>query len=457
VPIRLRVALVFALALAIAFVLGGWLFISQLSAAMLRSTDSALAARLSQVGHDPEGETTPIGAVTPGGPAPGEYVVQVVDASGRVRRGSAHAGQASLLTAAELARARRGDITLTRAIGDQPTRLLAAPLREQDGWVAIAGVSLAASDGTLRQVTAGLLIGGAAFVIAGGIGAYWLARAALAPVERLRREAAALSEHDTGATLREPGTHDEIAALAGTMNDLLLRLRRALARQRAFVADASHELRTPFAVLHGELELAGRPGRSREELTAAVASAAEEASRLTRITDDLLLLARGDENKLSLQLERTDVTSLLARSADRARARAEAAGVTCRVEAATGLTAAVDAGRIRQAVDNLLDNALRFAPRGTQVVIRAEIAGPSLVIEVSDAGPGFPAEFLPHAFGRFRRPDQDRARSAGGAGLGLAIVQAIAAAHAGTAAAANRPEGGATITLEIPVSPESPR
>ena len=456
-PIRLRVALVFALALAIAFVLGGWLFISQLSAAMLRSTDSALAARLSQVGHDPEGETTPIAAVTPGGPAPGEYIVQVVDASGRVRRVSGHAGQASLLTAAELARARHGDITLTRAIDDQPTRVLAAPLKEQDGWVAIAGVSLAASDGTLRQVTAGLLIGGTAFVVAGGIGAYWLARAALAPVERLRREAAALSEHDTGATLREPGTHDEIAALAGTMNDLLLRLRRALARQRAFVADASHELRTPFAVLHGELELAGRPGRSREELTAAVASAAEEASRLTRITDDLLLLARGDENKLSLQLERTDITSLLARSADRARARAEAAGVTCRVEAATGLTAAVDAGRIRQAVDNLLDNALRFAPRGTQVVIHAEIAGPSLVIEVSDAGPGFPAEFLPHAVERFRRPDQDRGRSAGGAGLGLAIVQAIAVAHGGTAAAANGPEGGATIKLEIPVSPESPR
>jgi two-component system, OmpR family, sensor kinase len=455
-PIRLRVALVFALALAIAFALGGWLFVSQLSAATLRSTDSALAARLSQVSRDPEAETAPIAAVTPGAPAPGEYIVQVVDASGRVRRASAHAGQAPLLTAAELSRARRGDITLTRAIGDQPVRLLAAPFPEQDGWVGIAGVSLATSDGTLHQVTAGLLIGGTAFVILAGVGAYWLARAALAPVERLRRETAALSEDDTGATLRVPGTHDEIAALAGTMNDLLLRLRRALARQRAFVADASHDLRTPFAVLHGELELAGRPGRSREELIAAVASAAEEASRLTRITDDLLLLARGDENKLSLQLERTDVTSLLARSAQRARARAEAAGVTCRVEAANGLMAAVDAGRIRQAVDNLLDNALRFAPRGTQVVIRAEIAGPSLVIEVSDAGPGFPAEFLPHAFERFRRPDQGRARSAGGAGLGLAIVQAIAVAHGGTAAAVNRPDGGATVSLEVPASPESP-
>src|SRR5262249_25021913 len=121
--------------------------------------------------------------------------------------------------------------------------------------------------------------------------------------------------------------------------DLLARLRRALARQRAFVSDASHELRTPFAVLHGELELAGRPGRSKEELSAAVASAAEEADRLTRITDDLLLLARGDEDKLSLQVERTDIAAPLAASAERARSRAAAAGVTCQVTPPPRLTA----------------------------------------------------------------------------------------------------------------------
>jgi signal transduction histidine kinase len=203
-------------------------------------------------------------------------------------------------------------------------------------------------------------------------------------------------------------------------------------------------------VLHGELELAGRPGRSKEELTAAVASAAEEASRLTRITDDLLLLARGDEDKLSLQLAPTDLAALLARSAERASARAQAAGVTCRVDAAPGLTAVVDAGRIRQAVDNLVDNALRFAPRGTEVLISGEIVGSSLVIEIRDCGPGFPPEFLPHAFERFRRPGPDRARSAGGAGLGLAIVQAIAVAHEGRAVAGNRPEGGAVVRLELP-------
>jgi signal transduction histidine kinase len=444
--IRLRVALVFALALAIAFTLGGWLFLSQLSAAMLRTTDANLAARLSQAGSPSEDGEGPGRAITTAALAPGEYAVQIITPSGQVK--SSNTGAAPLLTAAELAQARRGRLLLNRTVEDEPGRVLAIPIGE--GRVAIAGVSLDNNNSALRQVTIGLVIGGAVFVLIAGVGAYWLARAALAPVERLRREVAALSERDAGAMLRVPGTHDEIAALAGTMNALLVRLRRALARQRAFVADASHELRTPFAVLHGELELAGRPGRSKEELSAAVASAAEEAGRLTRITDDLLLLARGDEDKLSLQPERTDIAALLAASAERARSRAAAAGVTCQVSAAPGLTAVVDAGRIRQAVDNLVDNALRFAPRGTQVVISAGITGPSLVIEVRDRGPGFPPDFLPHAFERFRRPGQDRARSAGGAGLGLAIVQAIAIAHGGRAVASNDPEGGAIVRLELP-------
>src|SRR5262249_3990642 len=203
----------------------------------------------------------------------------------------------------------------------------------------------------------------------------------------------------------------------------------------------------PFAVLRGELELAGRPGRSKEELSAAVASATAETDRLTRLTDDLLLLAKGDEDKLSLQLERTDIAPLLARRAERARSRAAAAGVTCQVSAVPDLRAVVDAGRIRQAVDNLVDNALRFAPPGSQVLISAEVAGPSLVIEVCDAGPGFPPEFLPHAFERFRRPDQGRARSAGAAALGLAIVQAIAVAHGGRSVARDRAYGGAAAGL----------
>jgi signal transduction histidine kinase len=334
--------------------------------------------------------------------------------------------------------------------------VIAAALYALGGWLFASGLSVTggesqdAYEATVSQVARELTVGGIVFVAVAALGAYWLARAALSPVERLRRQVAAVSGCDEGPALEVPGTRDEIAALAGTMNELLGRLQGALARQRAFVADASHELRTPLAVLRGELELAARPGRSRDDLAAAVGSAAAEAERLSRLTGDLLLLARSDEERLSLRLETTDMRQLLARSSEIAASRLAAAGVSCHVEAPEGMLAAVDADRIRQAVDNLLDNALRFAPRGSVIVLAARADGPDLGIEVRDDGPGFPPGFLPHAFERFRRPDTSRSRGDGGAGLGLAIVRAIAIAHGGTASAANRPGGGAEIRLRLP-------
>jgi signal transduction histidine kinase len=298
-----------------------------------------------------------------------------------------------------------------------------------------------------------LAVGGIVFTAVAGLGAYGLARAALSPVERLRRQVAAVSERGAAAgagAVEVPATRDEVAALAGTMNDLLGRLQRALARQRAFVADASHELRNPLAVLQGELELAARPGRGPAELAAAVRSAGTEAERLARLTDDLLLLARSDEDRFGLRLERTDIGALLGRSAGLAGSRLAAAGVTGRVDVPPGTYADVDPDRIRRAVDNLVGNALRFAPRGSVIVLAARTARQDLEIEVSDDGPGFPPGFLPHAFERFARPDSGRSRGDGGTGLGLAIVRAIAAAHGGVATAANKPGGGAVVTLRLP-------
>jgi hypothetical protein len=445
------VAVVFTLALASAFALLGLLLVGRLTATELGSVDAQLATQARLAGrHCPAVNGSP--ASPSSAAAPSEYV-QVIDASGQVRCKGPDTGTSPLLPLADLQQARGGQIVVTRTVDEDSLRLLAAPLRGHRGWVAVAGISQDSVNTSVSVLSGGLLIGGAAFVLAAGVGAYWLARAALSPVERMRREVAALSERDTRSIVRVPRTRDEIAALATTMNDLLGRLHLALARQRSFVADASHELRTPFAVLQAELELAGRPGRSREELASAVANAADEAGRLTRITDDLLLLASSDEERLTLRPERTEVRTLLTRAATAAGARAAAAGVSCWVDAPPELEARVDPGRLRQAVDNLIDNALRFAPAGTQILIRARISGPELVIEVRDAGPGFPAEFIPHAFERFRRPDSGRARSDGGAGLGLAIVHAIALAHGGRATARNEPDDGAVVRLELPVTP----
>ena len=447
-PIRLRLALGFAAAAAAAFAVGAWLFAATLSAAQLRVIDSQLTAQLATAARYAPGTAQP--AVTT---VPGDYLVQVVNAAGQVAGRSSDADTVPLLSPGQLDQARQFPVWVTTTTsGEEQERLRAtgAPMAGRPGWVAVAAISLETYDTTQSQVVRGLAVGGAVFTVIAGGGAYWLARAALSPVERLRRQAAAISVRGGDpAILQVPRTRDEIAALAGTMNNLLSRLRRALDTERAFAADASHELRSPLAILRGELELATRPGRSPAELTAAVRTAAEEADRLARITNDLLVLARGDAGRLELRLIETDLQDLLGRSAALA-GRLDAAGVTCRIDVPAGTRAQVDPDRVRQAVDNLLANAARFAPAGSVIVVTARKDGPDLHVEVSDDGPGFPDAFLPHAFERFSRPDGGRSRDDGGAGLGLAIVQAICAAHGGQATARNRPGGGAVVSLRLP-------
>ncbi|HEX6932654.1 MAG TPA: ATP-binding protein [Streptosporangiaceae bacterium] len=439
--IKLRVASVFTLALAVAFALGSWLLISQLHGRLISALDKAVAAQLGPYGSAPSVHSAATIEVSE------NSLVQILSRSGQVLRHRGEAGSEPLLSPAQVNFARSAGLTET--VGDEQFRFRAAPVGKT-GAVAVLGVSMEDQvTGPVNTETTALVIGGVIFVVIGAAGAYWLAAAALSPVERMRREVASLSASDSATGVQVPRTRDELAALAGTMNNLLGRLHHALARQQEFVADASHELRTPLAVLGAELELAARPGRSRDELVQAVASAEDEVARLTKLTNDLLVLARSDEGKLPVRPAPTQVRDLLERSAARA-AGPSAARAVCVVRAPDDLVATLDPDRVRQAVDNLIDNALRFAPPGSRVTVSGRARGPNLVIEVADAGPGFPAEYLPHAFERFRRPDAGRTRSDGGAGLGLAIVAAVAAAHGGFASARNGEEGGAIVALELP-------
>ncbi len=449
-PIRIRLALAFGAAAAVLVALGGWLFVAVLSSSMLGSIDAQLATAAGVAGRyvtaGPAGGATAVRL-------PGEYLLEVVDASGRVVAAGPDAGSIPLVTGATLKEAASGRVTVTRVTEGESTRIVAEPYPGHPGSVAVAAVSLESYDKSVRTIETSVALGGAVVLVAAVGGSYLLARRALAPVERMRRQVQALSGSEDAAGIRVPATRDELATLARTMNDLLARLHASLERQRAFVADASHELRSPLAVLRGELELAGRFGRTKEQLADAVASAAEEVTRLTDLVEELLLLARSDSAGIAIRPERVDVTALLHQVAGVNEHRAAAAGVRLSVSSPDDLPAVVDPLRLRQAVDNLVDNALRFAPRGSDVELLASVDATTLTLEVLDRGPGFPGEYLPHAFERFTRPTGDRSRAQGGAGLGLAIVDAIASAHGGSAAVRNRVGGGAAVRLELPATP----
>jgi signal transduction histidine kinase len=327
-------------------------------------------------------------------------------------------------------------------------RLIARPV-SRGGSIIVAGTTLKDRERANESLVRALLIGVPIALLLATITAIALIGGALRPVEQMRRRAATISAGEADARLPLPEAHDEVRRLGETLNEMLARLQRAFERERSFVADASHELRTPLAILSAELELAARRDRTNAELQAAVASAAEEVERLTKLAEDLLVLARADNRGVPVRPETQSLEPLVR---EVAAAFAQRAGTReIEVEVAADLEASVDAERIRQALGNLVDNALAHGEG--EVRMSAQRLNGTVELHVRDQGAGFPDQFIGHAFERFTRGDASRAR--GGAGLGLAIVDAIARGHGGSAHARNTSDGS-DVWLELPAQSPSP-
>lgn len=379
----------------------------------------------------------------------GESFAQVLSPSGRVIAGTPRLPHRSLLSAAELARARGGSL-VKRGGGaidaDEHTRFLARPFSARGRrLVVVVGASLDDNEESLHNLRVLLLIGGPVALLLASLAGYGVAAAALRPVEAMRRRAAGIGDADLGRRLPVGSTDDEISRLGETLNAMLGRLEAAFDRERTFVGDASHELRTPLAILKAELELALRAGRSREELLAALASAAEETDRVAQLAEDLLVIARSDRGRLPVRLASIDAADLLDGVRSRFQQRAGEQGRGLTVTASPGLQLTADPLRLEQALGNIVDNALRHGA-GAIRLSAAERDG-AVELRVFDEGRGFPGEFLDHAFDRFTRANTARGR--GGAGLGLAIVEAIAGAHGGRSGAENGSEG-AEVWIALP-------
>jgi two-component system, OmpR family, sensor kinase len=447
VPIRLRMTAAFALAMA-AVLAGTALFLylrlgSHLSTALdrelrVRAQDLAVVAADSNASF-PDSRFI----------EPGESYAQLLAPEGRVLEATRPLGRTRLLDARQLAAARRRATYLDKPSVpglDEPSRLFATSVGRN---VLVVGATKQDRGETLAAFRNELLIAGPIALLLASAAGYLLAGLALRPVESMRRRAGTISAETPGERLPVPQTGDELERLGETLNEMLDRLEDALERERGFVADAGHELRSPLTILRTELELALLQAGSVEELREAIGRSAREVDRLSQLAEDLLLLARSQEGRLPLRVERVDVDDLFAGVLRRVELRARTEGKRL---AASPAQTAVNGDRIRleQALVNLVDNALRYG--GGTIMLAAAPANGSLELHVTDDGAGFPVDFLVRAFDRFSRADTARGR--GGAGLGLAIVRTISEAHGGNAHAANRAPG-ADVWLDLPDQPGS--
>jgi two-component system OmpR family sensor kinase len=269
------------------------------------------------------------------------------------------------------------------------------------------------------------------------------------PVDRMTRTARAIGDSgDLSRRLEEPKERDELRRLASTFNDMLTRLDQAFSTQRRFLADASHELRSPLAAIRTNVEALLRGADSDpKEREASLRAIARETDRMGRLVADLLALARADAGQPLVQ-KRVELDAVLIEAYQQERRLAE--GVELNLGELEQVQVLGDPDRLKQLVLNLVDNALRYTPPGGEVTLDVTREGDWAVLRVSDTGVGIPREHIPHIFDRFYRVDSPRTRHSGGTGLGLAICKWVAEAHGGRIEVSSTVDSGSVFSVYLP-------
>lgn len=371
--------------------------------------------------------STPSGALSTG--EGDQSLVQVVDVQGTVIASSPSVdGEQPIVSARPVIGRTQTLVTDALPIGEGNNFVVVAQgAQTPDGPVTILVAESLELVSESTGIVVGLLVVGYPLVLAAvGGTSYWLVGRALAPVEQIRRRVASI--HGTSKATERipvPDTHDEISRLAETMNAMLDRLHVASQSQRQFIADASHELRSPLATIRAVHEIAALHPDA-QEWDQAGSEVLGELDRVDRLVADMLLLARADERGIPLTLEEVDLDDLLHQEADRLR-RMSSVDVTVH---APPVRALADRHQLARALRNLTDNAARHT--ASRVELRLSESGQLATIEVADDGPGIPSDDHDRIFDRFVRLDQSRARSQGGTGLGLPIAREIARSLGGT-------------------------
>lgn len=345
----------------------------------------------------------------------------------------------------------QGTVLSTR---NQEVRLSSRTLTSAGKPVAViqVGESLATLHALLHQLVAALLIVGFLVLVCCALGSYWLAGRSFAPMKRLAETARKIQAGDLHQRVPVPPVRDEMQYLALTLNEMLDSLEESFSRQRRFVADASHELRTPVAVIRNKAEVALLRSRSPHEYCTTLQGIHAETERLSHLIHDLLALARGDEGQARFECETVQLDALVESVTANACGLAEEHGIHLVVHPLQPVRLLGDEVRLIQVIMNLLDNAIRYTNPGGRVQVSLLAAPSEARLIVQDTGIGIASEHLPHLFERFYRADPSRRRTGGsGTGLGLSIVEWIVRKHGGSVEVRSQVGQGSCFTVTLPL------
>ena len=453
-PIRVRLTAWYAVLLA-AIILGlGAFLVLQLRSDLMATVDREVTANATQIaqGYEYEGAED-FQDVSRTVLPHGSSAAQVLEPGGRVllAHGDPIAGPLVPGNVRQaVAGGQRRLLTVEGGPGDAGYRALAVPVqRGGKERVLVVAQSLEDVDESVDRVLVLLLLAGPAALLATALGGWWLARKALRPVERMTSKANSIGIDRLYERIPSPRTEDEIGRLAITLNAMLDRLEQGVEEKHRLIADASHDLRTPLAAMRAELDISLRGDDLTDSARVVLHSTLEEVERMSRTVDNLLTLARVDEGRLELLTSRVDLLAAIQVAAEPLAPLAAAKGLRYETEGESCVVEA-DPQRLHQAITNFIENAIKYAQPGGEVLVSSWCRDDECGVTVTDNGPGIPEDAREHIFDRFYRADRARGRDGGGSGLGLAICLEIAKAHGGRVFVESEEGAGSAFTLALP-------
>lgn len=472
--LRLQLAAWYTFAFAVLLLLTGAIFYQYLESSLEASVDTDLQIRAQQVASGlvlQKGKLTlhdPTVALLGSGTTTEEHepedinqgaLVRLLDAQGALL-GETSAFRSLHVPTISITQALQGNPWegTIRSFSDQEIRIYSRVITSEGKPLVViqVGESLAPIHTLLHQLVAALLIVGFLVLLACATGSYWLSGRSFAPIQRLAETARKIKAGDLHQRVPVQPVRDEVQFLAVTLNEMLDSLDQSFSRQRRFVADASHELRTPVAVIRNKAEVALLQPRNEEEYSLVLTSIHAETVRLSHLISDLLALARGDEGQARFEHEEVHLDRLVESVVANADGLAQEREIGLTLQIDQEIVLMGDETRLIQVLMNLLDNAIRYTNPGGQVQVRLKATAQAAQLIVWDTGIGIAPEHLPHIFERFYRADASRRQTGGSSsGLGLSIVEWIVRMHNGSVVVNSQIGQGSCFTVTLPLLPVS--